>query len=324
VQHYAPHIDQRAKKFRNENSLKGIYGPVYESTNNNFPAGSRERKVFYRPQPVRGSQTMKSLSKKNDSTFIKTKNTNYNTKEMNSKLENRNFKPHYLHQREIDKVNDWLFGQDSWMSQVDRLDTKRIGPDNELKIRYNREKRAWDKRPSLLGWVFESNQTPINEKRATVHESQRSSKAIPTPLRGSQAMKRLSKASNSKLSEKDYETLQNLGDVEVGLYGGNNGQPYRATIKPTKAKPKIAGNLKALYTRSQNENMPWSGLDSLRMNLITNPETPAQRKKMADFLNYIASDYQGGGYANYEVMPKIKPGPTRSSQAMKRLSEKNR
>ena len=192
VQLYAPHIDARAKKFRNENSLKGIYGPVYESNNDNFPAGSRERKVFYKPQPVRGSQ----------------------------------------------------------------------------------------------------------------------------------AMKRLSKASNSKLSEKDYETLQNLGDVEVRMYGGNNGQPYRATIKPTKAKQNIAGNLKALYTRSQNESMPWSGFDSLRMNLITNPKNSAQRKKMADFLNYIASDYQGGGYANYEVMPKIKPGPTRGSQVMKRLSKK--
>jgi len=192
VQQYAPHIDQRAKKFRTENSLKGIYGPVYESTNDKFPAGSRERKVFYKPQPVRGSQ----------------------------------------------------------------------------------------------------------------------------------AMKRLSKASNSNLSEKDYDTLRNLNDVEVRLYGGNNGQPYRATLKPTKAKTNIPNNLKALYTRSQNENMPWSGLDSLRMNLITNPETPAQRKKMADFLNYIASDYQGGGYANYEVMPKIKPGSTRNSQMTKSLSKK--
>jgi hypothetical protein len=178
VQLYAPHIDQRAKKFRNENSLKGIYGPVYESSNNNFPASSRERKVFYRPRPVLGSQTMKRLSKKN---------------EMNSTLKNRNFKPHYSHQREIDKVNDWLFGLGSWMNQVNRLDTKRIGPDNELNIRYDREKRAWDKRPSLLGWVFESNPTLINDKRATVHESQRSSKAIPTPLRSSQAMKRMSK-----------------------------------------------------------------------------------------------------------------------------------
>lgn len=64
IQLYAPHIDARAKKFRNENSLKGIYGPVYESTNNNFPAGSRERKVFFKPQPVRGSQTTKRITKK--------------------------------------------------------------------------------------------------------------------------------------------------------------------------------------------------------------------------------------------------------------------
>lgn len=184
VQLYAPHIDQRAKKFRNENSLKGIYGPVYESSNDKFPAGSRERKVFYKPQPVRGSQAMK------------------------------------------------------------------------------------------------------------------------------------------RLSDKDYETLQNLGDVEVGFYGGNNGQPYRATIKPTKAKTNIAGNLKALYTRSQNESMPWSGLDSLRMDLITNPKNSKQRQKMADFLNYITSDRQGGGYANYEVLPKIKPGPTRGSMTTKRLSKK--
>ena len=129
-------------------------------------------------------------------------------------------------------------------------------------------------------------------------------------------------SSSSKLSEKDYETLQNLNDVEVRMYGGNNGQPYRATLKPTRAKTNIPNNLKALYTRSQNENMPWSGLDSLRMDLITNPKNSKQRQKMADFLNYITSDRQGGGYANYEVLPKIKPGPTRSSQAMKRLSKK--
>lgn len=131
---------------------------------------------------------------------------------------------------------------------------------------------------------------------------------------------RVRRTAGTALMNPMYQTLQNIGDTEVTRPDGS--RVLSLTRTSGKNKENLAQRFRDLlmeaYTKPKR-----SYETQARMNIMAKPKTAAEYQRLSDAITFMGNMMgdNNRGYLQGKASPPIKPGPTRGSSAMKRMSK---